>query len=427
MEKSLLASQSGRSFRFRQCTQLGLTVVTMLSINGFGLVFVQDVNGNALKRRLLPAKHTSQMPFRSPDYRSRSTRYAEQVRRTVPSDEDFSDDLDVDGELEDDWSTDRGEEPHKGALNDEEKWKLEELRRSLNITDEEAALWEEGVDGMFQDGKIPDDVRSKLNKFANPGSLDAFKTVGGAVPEAKWVGIHLNDTWKMEVAQVPGAISQFINMMQTGTEANQDVLDAFQTGDSVWPASVVLARWMVIHPPPVQFRGKVVVELGSGLGLPGVLAARLGAERVLLQDRSEACLRESLETALLAEVVDRITTLRCNWEELPDKLLSNEVVLAPFQLADVFLGADILFDKNAAEEVAQLLSVLLQTPSQVAYLVDPYKRAQKSTFKSNCKKLGLNVQENEIVTWEPEWDNRFETGEEWVTRLLIVTRPDDSS
>ncbi|CAE8589498.1 unnamed protein product, partial [Polarella glacialis] len=127
---------------------------------------------------------------------------------------------------------------------------------------------------------------------------------------------------------------------------------AFQVGDSVWPAAILMGRWLAIHPKaPVKFQGKVVLEIGAGLGMPGVLAAVLGAEAVLIQDRDEPSLQQVMETAVEAQVVSSITTLRCDWQDLPGKLSEEVEALAPFRAPDVILGSDIIFDEKGAEAV----------------------------------------------------------------------------
>eukprot|EP01137_Pigoraptor_chileana_P018034 Opistho-2@76929 len=43
-------------------------------------------------------------------------------------------------------------------------------------------------------------------------------------------------------------------------------------GCALWDGGVILARW--IYDNPTEFRGKTVLELGSGCGLAGILCAR---------------------------------------------------------------------------------------------------------------------------------------------------------
>ena len=82
------------------------------------------------------------------------------------------------------------------------------------------------------------------------------------------------------------------------TEENLAILEA---GDTVWPASVILGRYLCIQPPVLHLQGKQVLDLGCGLGIAGIVAAGLGAKEVLLQDRGLAKrMRQSLEALSVA-------------------------------------------------------------------------------------------------------------------------------
>ena len=64
------------------------------------------------------------------------------------------------------------------------------------------------------------------------------------------------------------------------------VLERTSTDDYgvfLWPCGELLAWFLWKHPDVVH--GRTVLELGAGVGLPGLLAARLGAKFVSLTDR----------------------------------------------------------------------------------------------------------------------------------------------
>ena len=56
----------------------------------------------------------------------------------------------------------------------------------------------------------------------------------------------------------------------------------------VWPAAVMMSRWLARH--PFLVRGRRVLELGSGVGTAGIAAAACGARRVFLTDINGAAL-----------------------------------------------------------------------------------------------------------------------------------------
>ena len=63
----------------------------------------------------------------------------------------------------------------------------------------------------------------------------------------------------------------------------------------MWPSAVAAATEIARQPELV--RGKRVVELGCGLGLPGIVAGLSGAKHVLLTDQATTALRLALTSA----------------------------------------------------------------------------------------------------------------------------------
>jgi predicted nicotinamide N-methyase len=64
----------------------------------------------------------------------------------------------------------------------------------------------------------------------------------------------------------------------------RDLRDLLPYGVALWPAAIALANDVAARPD--AFRGKRILELGAGTGLPGIVAASLGG-RVVQTDRHE--------------------------------------------------------------------------------------------------------------------------------------------
>src|SRR4051812_33754151 len=63
-----------------------------------------------------------------------------------------------------------------------------------------------------------------------------------------------------------------------------DAADRLPYGVVLWPAAIALAHEVVTR--AAEFRGKRVLELGAGTGLPGIVAAAVGAN-VVQTDKHE--------------------------------------------------------------------------------------------------------------------------------------------
>lgn len=127
----------------------------------------------------------------------------------------------------------------------------------------------------------------------------------------------------------------------------------------VWPAALALCDYLVLHPALV---GKCrVLELGAGLGLPGLMAASLGGS-VTLSDRdgeAVALMRQNSRQPDLPPVRCR----RLDWTRLPDDAFEAEVLLL----------SDVNYEPAVFEALHQVLlrflgggtRILLSTPQRL--------------------------------------------------------------
>ncbi|NXA91547.1 MET23 protein, partial [Melanocharis versteri] len=128
------------------------------------------------------------------------------------------------------------------------------------------------------------------------------------------------------------------------------VLDS-QYGMYVWPCAVVLAQYLWAHRRSLP--GKRVLEIGAGVSLPGVVAARCGAQ-VILSDSEELprCL-QSCRSSCLMNRLPHVPVLGLTWGRVSPELLS----LAP---VDIILGSDVFFDPKDFEDILTTIYFLLE-------------------------------------------------------------------
>lgn len=135
----------------------------------------------------------------------------------------------------------------------------------------------------------------------------------------------------------------------------------------LWPSSVALARAVATAQPG----GARVLELGCGLGLPSIAAARSGAH-VLATDRSTDALGFATYNAALNEVSVEVDV--CSWAE-PERVLSR----APW---DLVLAADVLYRHGGLVDLDDLLPRLVDGSGEV-WLADP-GRPPAAAFLESC-------------------------------------------
>jgi predicted nicotinamide N-methyase len=146
----------------------------------------------------------------------------------------------------------------------------------------------------------------------------------------------------------------------------------------LWRSGVALAREL----DRVELRGRRVVELGCGLAVPSLAAARAGAA-VLATD---ACAQPLALVARNAGANGvNVETAKVDWTS-PGELLAR----APF---DLVLAADVLYERAS---VAPLLSLLPRLAPE-AWLADPGRPAAGAFLEQAERRWRIETRVSGVV------------------------------
>lgn len=160
-----------------------------------------------------------------------------------------------------------------------------------------------------------------------------------------------------------------------------DLLDEADDNDDrlpywaeIWPSARMLSQRILRE----DGRGRSLLELGCGVGLVALAAARAGFSVVATDYYHEA-----LEFARLN--ADRngfaqIATRFIDWRELPDDL----------GVFDVVTGSDVLYERPNAALVAGALAATL-APGGLGLVTDPSRRVA-AAFPEVCQQHGLTAE-----------------------------------
>ena len=146
----------------------------------------------------------------------------------------------------------------------------------------------------------------------------------------------------------------------------------------LWRSGVALARELESAP----LDGLRVVELGCGIAVPSIAAARAGAE-VLATDSDPEALELVAQNAQANAV--QVETAVVDWAQ-PEDLVSR----APF---DLVLAADVLYERAA---VAQLLSLLPRLAPE-AWLADPGRTVADAFLAEAHRRWGVETRVRGVV------------------------------
>lgn len=163
------------------------------------------------------------------------------------------------------------------------------------------------------------------------------------VGERQWAVLHTGAilTWADEL--------YFLN----------ELADHLPYGVALWPSAIALAHEVVTR--PADFRGRTVLELGAGTGLPGIVAASLGG-RVVQTDRQEAALAICQRNGERNEV-GYVEYRLADWSAWDDA-----------KRYDWVLGSDILYGEALHPSLRHIFENNL-TPAGRILISDPFRDA----------------------------------------------------
>jgi predicted nicotinamide N-methyase len=149
----------------------------------------------------------------------------------------------------------------------------------------------------------------------------------------------------------------------------------------IWASSLSLARWCLTSG---RLRGKDALELGCGLGLTGIAAARSGATVVLSDYEEDALLfaRYNVSQNLPGMEVE---VCHFDWRR----------PVLPRQF-DFVLGSDILYERRHFLPLLEAFDVLL-APEGVVVLTDP-DRSTGRAFAELAQEWGYSLRQDRSET-----------------------------
>lgn len=155
--------------------------------------------------------------------------------------------------------------------------------------------------------------------------------------------------------------------------------DRLPYGVMLWPASIALAHDVITRSELLP--GKRVLELGAGTGMPGIVAASLGA-RVLQIDRDDVALHVCALNSTRNSVVG-LELMGVDWETFQSD-----------HQFDVILGSDVLYVTTMHDRLRAICDEYL-APGGVVLFSDPL-RSQSLPMLEAMAASGWRVT---LATW----------------------------
>ncbi|MBL7815670.1 MAG: methyltransferase domain-containing protein [Saprospiraceae bacterium] len=153
----------------------------------------------------------------------------------------------------------------------------------------------------------------------------------------------------------------------------------------LWASALAMSDYLVENQELISPSVKIT-EIGCGLGLPSIVAGKLGANEICLTDYDQ----DSLDFAKL------------NWmKNLPNKMADFQLLdwrnPDPSVAADLLLASDVAYESRAFEPLLNAFKTLLK-PNGIILITEP-NRPVSTAFFSNLHTEGYVVKktQREIV------------------------------
>ena len=157
--------------------------------------------------------------------------------------------------------------------------------------------------------------------------------------------------------------------------------------DRVWPSSVALSAYLIHQFFPEKLAGTKVLEIGCGTGLPGVVAAQLGAF-TMFSDMVPITLEAVKETCRLNHI-SSFDTCTLDWSE----------TIELKERYDLVLGCEVFYDEGILPDISHVLDQVL-APGGKALFCDPNRLGLDTIEHAFQEKFILTV-ENIPLNWPP--------------------------
>lgn len=146
----------------------------------------------------------------------------------------------------------------------------------------------------------------------------------------------------------------------------------------VWPCSIILAEY--VWQQRSRFSGATVVELGAGTSLPGLVAAKVGADVTLTDQSDKLQVLENMKRECILNRLD-CKVVGMTWGVWDESIFS----LCP----NFILGADVLYDASAFDDLFATVTYLLQNSPGSFFITTYHSRSGHHLIEFLMAKWGL--------------------------------------
>ena len=156
----------------------------------------------------------------------------------------------------------------------------------------------------------------------------------------------------------------------------------------IWPSSVAFSEYLINQFFPERLKGTKVLEIGCGTGLPGVIAAQLGAF-TMFSDMVPVTLEAVKETCRLNHI-SQFDTCTLDWSQ------SNQSK----ERYDFVIGCEVFYDEETLADISNVLEQVL-APGGKGIFCDPNRLGLDTIELAFQEKFNLYIEQIPL-NWPPQ-------------------------
>lgn len=213
------------------------------------------------------------------------------------------------------------------------------------------------------------------------------------VPQTGWPGGGGGSPQQLGAGSLPIAVEIEQRWAAQASSADREPVHAV-----VWDAGVALCDWLCADGRK-HVLGRTVLELGSGTGLVGIMAAKLGATQVVATDLDRALLLMAKNVFQNGLGDGRVRVARCRWGNADDaSAIQQRHGSSATSTFDAVIGSDLVY-RQSTEVFSTLLDTICEflAPGSAAYLSTKFRaNPEDAQFLQLAQRRGLEVEVRDL-------------------------------
>ncbi|XP_024531491.1 protein-lysine methyltransferase C42C1.13-like isoform X1 [Selaginella moellendorffii] len=173
------------------------------------------------------------------------------------------------------------------------------------------------------------------------------------------------------------------------------------TGQIIWPGTELLLNYIVDHSQ--SFQGASIIELGSGVGVTGLLCGRIGCRKVVMTDHNDIVLKIMRKNVALQQDTALLSRIACEKLEWGNEEQLSLILDKHPEGFDYILGADICYQQCNIPPLIRTVNKLLQHHHCRKFLLAYVSRIQSTdrAFFNEASEHNLELREVEVSRTSP--------------------------